>query len=191
VPVDLTEVAGQEMVAVVSKEKGASDWDFITYAVSKELGWRFAAAVEEYERGAGKRSFRAVVIKRIDFEEGRLRVLKPPRDFDPDARPGRWILRCESSKTNDVWLLKDPKTFEYVNADEPHEAYKFKSIDNARAALSALFAPERGSERYVNWQWSILEWDDELGLAPMEAEEPEVDEDFLNELMEGSHDIDF
>jgi hypothetical protein len=152
----LTEINEGDMVAVLCRT-GRGDWQFVTYAVSKELGWRMSAAV----RASEGRGCRTAVVARKDFEEGRVRDIKPPSGFDPDAREaGQWILRCESSKTNDVWLLKDARTFAY--ADEPKDAHKFSSVDEAKEVLARI----RSTGDSVNWRWAIVEWDDELGLAP-------------------------
>jgi hypothetical protein len=182
---DLTEISEQDMVAVLSK-RGREDWEFITFAVGEVLGWKMAAAVERSE-GKGTR---AVIISRKDFEEGRFRIRRPPKDFDPDET-GQWILRCESGATNDVWLVKDPNDFTYVDADKPEEAHKFSSVEKARGALVSLYERDPESRR-INWRWSIVEWDDELGLAPITPIELEAEacESFLHEVMEGSSDDD-
>jgi hypothetical protein len=174
-----------DMVAVLYR-MGRGDWQFVTYAVSKEIGWRMAAAV----RGSEGKRIRTAVVKRKDFEEGRVRDIKPPHDFDPDARePRQWILRCESSKTNDVWLLKDPRTCAYADEDKPQEAHKFDSIDAAKEALARI--RDDDNVGYVNWRWSILEWDDELGLATMN-DPPKADlQDILQDIVGSEDDLDF
>lgn len=68
--------------AVLLRPKPSQSWEFIHYTKRKSVAWRSAELLRQDEISNGHAKAAAIVVLREDYDNGKLKPLKPPKGFD-------------------------------------------------------------------------------------------------------------
>ena len=118
----MADVADSEadMVAVLLRRKPSHTWEFITYAVNKEVGWRSAAYLQQQERLIlDNPKAKAIVVRRITYDRGNVMTpMKPPAGFDFGIDSDREVIAYRD-KVDAEEALSPPVPVQTAQANQP------------------------------------------------------------------------
>jgi hypothetical protein len=91
-PIAPDEINYESSVAVLYQEGPRCEWEFVAYCPTPEEGWKFAAAIKQTERFVlMNKKAKTMVVKRKNFDQGKIKEIKPPSGFNPGLPPDKEV----------------------------------------------------------------------------------------------------